>query len=75
MRASRPCQIALLGPSLSSTPVALPDLPPSPTPGADVVFDPVGGAHFDEAMKAAAPWGAQYLVIGFAAGGIPKVGG
>ena len=30
---------------------------------------------FNEAMKAAAPWGAQYLVIGFAAGGIPKVRG
>lgn len=41
--------------------------------GADVIFDPVGGALFDEAMKAAAPWGAQYLIIGFAAGGIPKV--
>ncbi|KAG1665413.1 hypothetical protein FOA52_005755 [Chlamydomonas sp. UWO 241] len=41
--------------------------------GADVIFDPVGGAMLDEALKAAAPWGAQYLVIGFAAGDIPKV--
>ena len=43
--------------------------------GADVIFDPVGGPAFDEAMKAAAPWGAKYLVIGFAAGSIPKVRG
>lgn len=42
-------------------------------PGADVVFDPVGGALFDEALKSAAPWGAHYLVVGFAAGAIPKV--
>lgn len=38
-----------------------------------MVFDPVGGAMFSEALKAVSPWGAQYLVIGFAAGPIPKV--
>ncbi len=27
---------------------------------------------FDQALKAASPWNAKYLVIGFAAGGIPK---
>jgi hypothetical protein len=37
------------------------------------VFDPVGGAALFEALKAVA-WGAQYLVIGFASGDIPKVG-
>jgi NADPH:quinone reductase-like Zn-dependent oxidoreductase len=42
--------------------------------GADVIFAPVGGFLFDEALKCAAPWGAQYLVIGFASGSIPKVG-
>jgi hypothetical protein len=37
-----------------------------------VVYDPVGGAMLSEALKVAA-WGASYLVIGFAAGAIPKV--
>ncbi|GAX72670.1 hypothetical protein CEUSTIGMA_g126.t1 [Chlamydomonas eustigma] len=41
--------------------------------GVDVVFDPVGGSLFEEALKCTAPWGAHYLVIGFASGGIPKV--
>eukprot|EP00775_Hariotina_reticulata_P012009 gene12009-12153_t len=40
--------------------------------GVQVVFDPVGGAALFEALKCMA-WGAQYLVIGFAAGDIPKV--
>ncbi|KAG2434122.1 hypothetical protein HXX76_007849 [Chlamydomonas incerta] len=40
--------------------------------GVDVVFDPVGGAQLFEALKCVA-WGAQYLVIGFASGDIPKV--
>lgn len=40
--------------------------------GVDIVFDPVGGDLFSEALKSVA-WGAQYLVIGFAAGGIPNV--
>ena len=39
--------------------------------GVDVVFDPVGGSLFAEALKSVA-WGAEYLVIGFA-GGIPNV--
>ncbi|GLC40695.1 hypothetical protein PLESTB_000031800 [Pleodorina starrii] len=40
--------------------------------GVDVVFDPVGGSALFEALKAVG-WGAQYLVIGFASGDIPKV--
>ena len=40
--------------------------------GVDVVFDPVGGSQLFEALKCVA-WGAQYLVIGFASGDIPKV--
>jgi NADPH2:quinone reductase len=35
--------------------------------GADVVFDPVGGAVFEESLHSIA-WGARLLVIGFAAG-------
>lgn len=38
-----------------------------PLAGVNVVYDPVGGAMFTEALKTCA-WGAQYLVIGFAAG-------
>lgn len=41
--------------------------------GVNVVFDPVGGPALFESLKCVA-WGAQYLVIGFAAGDIPKVG-
>ncbi|WP_214104244.1 NADPH:quinone oxidoreductase family protein [Acrocarpospora catenulata] len=41
--------------------------------GADVVFDPVGGAVAEAAVRAVA-WGGRYLVIGFASGGIPRVG-
>lgn len=40
--------------------------------GVDVVFDPVGGSALFEALKCVT-WGAQYLVIGFASGDIPKV--
>jgi len=40
--------------------------------GVDVVVDPVGGAAFDEAIRALATEG-RLLVIGFAAGGIPTV--
>ncbi|MBW3098255.1 NADPH:quinone oxidoreductase family protein [Pseudohoeflea coraliihabitans] len=40
--------------------------------GADVVFDPVGGAAFDAASRAMARHG-RYLVIGFASGEIPKL--
>jgi hypothetical protein len=28
---------------------------------------------FSETLKAVSPWGAQYLIIGFAGGTIPKV--
>jgi hypothetical protein len=49
-------------------------VPPCGVPaGVNVVFDPVGGAALFESLKCVA-WGAQYLVIGFAAGDIPKVG-
>ncbi|MEW5301471.1 MAG: hypothetical protein WDW36_004330 [Sanguina aurantia] len=40
--------------------------------GVNVVYDPVGGSQFQDALKSVA-WGAHYLVIGFASGGIPKV--
>ena len=39
--------------------------------GIDVVYDPVGGTAFAEALKTI-NWGAQVLVIGFASGTIPK---
>lgn len=37
-----------------------------------MVIDPVGGQFFNEALKSVA-WGANVVVIGFAAGGIPKI--
>jgi NADPH2:quinone reductase len=40
--------------------------------GADVVFDPVGGPLAEAAVRATA-WEGRYLVIGFAAGEIPKL--
>ncbi|MGB6247098.1 MULTISPECIES: NADPH:quinone oxidoreductase family protein [Gordonia] len=40
--------------------------------GVDVMIDPVGGEVFDEALRAVAPDG-RFVVIGFAAGGIPTV--
>jgi NADPH:quinone reductase len=40
--------------------------------GVDVVVDPIGGAAFDDAIRAMATEG-RLLVIGFAAGGIPTV--
>lgn len=40
--------------------------------GADVVVDPVGGAFSEPALRATA-WRGRFLVIGFAAGDIPKV--
>ena len=40
--------------------------------GIDVVYDPVGGVAFMEALKTI-NWGAQILIIGFASGTIPKV--
>jgi NADPH2:quinone reductase len=40
--------------------------------GADVVYDPVGGDAFDQALRAV-NWEARMLVIGFASGRIPSV--
>lgn len=40
--------------------------------GADVVYDPVGGAQFEAAFRACRPE-ARILVIGFASGDIPQV--
>ena len=40
--------------------------------GADVIYDPVGGALFDQCMRCV-NWYGRILVIGFAAGDIPKV--
>ncbi len=40
--------------------------------GADVVFDPVGGDYTMDALRATG-WGGRLLVVGFAAGGIPKI--
>ncbi|WP_163847243.1 NADPH:quinone oxidoreductase family protein [Pseudooceanicola aestuarii] len=40
--------------------------------GADVVYDPVGGAQFEAAFRACRPE-ARILVIGFASGDIPRV--
>ena len=40
--------------------------------GADVIYDPVGGALAQEGFSSIA-WNGRYLVIGFAAGTIPEV--
>jgi NADPH2:quinone reductase len=40
--------------------------------GADVVYDPVGGPYTEAALRATA-WQGRLLVIGFAAGDIPRV--
>jgi NADPH:quinone reductase len=40
--------------------------------GADVIYDPVGGALFDQCMRCI-NWYGRILVIGFAAGEIPRV--
>lgn len=40
--------------------------------GVDVVYDCVGGPHAEPAIRALG-WGGRYLVIGFAAGEIPKI--
>lgn len=40
--------------------------------GVDVVFDPVGGALSEAAIRSLA-WGGRHLVIGFASGDIPKI--
>jgi NADPH:quinone reductase len=40
--------------------------------GVDVVYDPVGGAYAEPALRSLG-WEGRYLVIGFAAGEIPKI--
>jgi NADPH2:quinone reductase len=40
--------------------------------GVDVIFDPVGGAYTEPALRGMA-WSGRYLVIGFAAGDIPRI--
>lgn len=40
--------------------------------GVDVVYDCVGGPHVEPALRAIA-WQGRYLVVGFAAGDIPKL--
>lgn len=40
--------------------------------GADVIYDPVGGDLFDQCMRSIA-WKGRVLVVGFAAGEIPRV--
>jgi len=40
--------------------------------GVDVVYDPVGGPYAEPVLRATA-WEGRYLVIGFAAGEIPKI--
>jgi NADPH:quinone reductase len=40
--------------------------------GVDVIYDPVGGSYAEAALRSIA-WGGRFLVIGFAAGEIPKI--
>lgn len=40
--------------------------------GVDVIYDPVGGEYSEQALRAIA-WGGRFLVVGFAAGDIPKI--
>ncbi len=40
--------------------------------GVDVIYDPVGGAYAEAAIRSIA-WLGRYLVVGFAAGEIPKL--
>jgi NADPH2:quinone reductase len=40
--------------------------------GVDVVYDPVGGTYSEAALRGTA-WNGRYLVVGFAAGDIPKI--
>ncbi len=42
------------------------------TRGIDVVYDPVGGAYAEPALRSLG-WEGRYLVIGFAAGEIPRI--
>jgi len=40
--------------------------------GADVIYDPVGGAYSEPALRSIA-WRGRFLVVGFAGGEIPKI--
>ena len=40
--------------------------------GADVIYDPIGDAYAEPALRSIA-WEGKYLVVGFAAGDIPKI--
>ena len=40
--------------------------------GADVIYDPVGGPYAEPALRSIA-WKGRFLVVGFAAGDIPKI--
>lgn len=40
--------------------------------GVDVIFDPIGGDYSEAALRGMA-WGGRHLVIGFAAGDIPRI--
>jgi NADPH2:quinone reductase len=40
--------------------------------GPEVIYDPVGGAYAESALRAIA-WEGRFLVVGFAAGDIPKL--
>ncbi|HXZ52808.1 MAG TPA: NADPH:quinone oxidoreductase family protein [Burkholderiales bacterium] len=40
--------------------------------GVDLIYDPVGGAYTETALRSSA-WRARLLVVGFAAGEIPKI--
>lgn len=40
--------------------------------GVDVIYDPVGGQYTEPALRAIA-WKGRFLVVGFAAGDIPKI--
>jgi NADPH2:quinone reductase len=40
--------------------------------GADVIYDPVGGGYAEQALRSIA-WQGRFLVVGFAAGEIPKI--
>jgi NADPH2:quinone reductase len=40
--------------------------------GADVVYDAVGGSYSEQALRATA-WDGRFLVVGFAAGDIPRI--
>ncbi|HWA42908.1 MAG TPA: NADPH:quinone oxidoreductase family protein [Hypericibacter adhaerens] len=40
--------------------------------GVDVVYDPVGGDLFDQALKCT-NWGGRLLIVGFAGGGVPQI--